>query len=260
MTITDKKIIDFTTEEKIDFMNEFLSLYEERPVQNNQGGMKIPHLFNLYLVLKKLNPKLIVESGIWHGQGTWFMEKVCPDAKIISFDIELSLRSFISDKVEYNQHDITEYDWVDFFEKNSEYTPENTLLFLDDHVNFDTRVDFISNLSFKYVINEDNYPPNQGDCITPKKILESDKYVIDRAGNRQWHIFDDGVKSSLENAIIHYEELSPIYKIDVTRWGDSGDNYKTPEPHFEFNYFNDDKIINELLDYTWICLMEFTSD
>ena len=66
-----------------------------RPIKNNQYGMKIPHLFNLYLVLKKLNPKLIVESGILAGQGTWLMQNACPEAKIISFDITCVTKEII---------------------------------------------------------------------------------------------------------------------------------------------------------------------
>ena len=259
MSFTKQNIIDFTLEEKIGFMESFLVLYNQRPVENNQGGMKIPHLYNLYLILKKLKPKLIVESGVWHGQGTWFMERVCPDAKIISFDIDLSKRHFISEKVEYYQHDFSQFDWEDFFEQKVNYNPSNTLLFLDDHVDFNKRIEKILNSKFKFVVSEDNYPSNQGDCITPKKILESNKYVIDKDGHRQWKKFDENVKLIFEKSIVHYEELSPIYKINVTRWGDSGDIYRTPKPHFRFDFFDDPIIIEEMLYYTWICLMEFTS-
>ena len=252
-----QSIIDFTIEEKVNLMFEFMSLYIMRPIKNNQYGMKIPHLFNLYLVLKKLNPKLIVESGILAGQGTWLMQNACPEAKIISFDITLENLVYKSTEVEYNEHDITDYDWDGFFKANPQYNSENSLLFLDDHVDFHTRIDFILSSPFKYVVDEDNYPPDQGDCATPKKILESKKYVIDVAGNRTWHQFEEGVKSQFENSIAHYEELPPIYRIDKTRWGNSGENYKIPEAHFEFDYFQDDLINQEMFDYTWICFIEF---
>ena len=185
------------------------------------------------------------------------MQNACPDAKIISFDITLDKLVHKSIEVEYNEHDITEYDWDAFFKTNPQYNSENSLLFLDDHVDFDTRIDFISNSPFKYVVNEDNYPTDQGDCVSPKKILESNKYVIDMAGKRIWHEFKDDVKTNFQNSVTYYEELPPIYKIDVTRWDNSGENYKTPQAHFEFDYFQDGLINKEMLDYTWICFMEF---
>ena len=45
-------------------INEFLELYEKRPIENNAGGMSSSHLFWTWYVLKKLNPKNIIESGV----------------------------------------------------------------------------------------------------------------------------------------------------------------------------------------------------
>ena len=36
----------------------FLDIYKNRPVKNNQSGMKIDHCFALFCLLKKIKPSL----------------------------------------------------------------------------------------------------------------------------------------------------------------------------------------------------------
>lgn len=52
-------------------IKDFLDLYENRPINNNLGGMTSTHLFWTWYAAKKLNAKYIVESGVYKGQGTW---------------------------------------------------------------------------------------------------------------------------------------------------------------------------------------------
>ena len=240
-----------------DYMGDFLELYSNKPIDDNTGGMKSPHLFNMYCVLKELNPKLIIESGVWKGQGTWLFEQACPEASIVSFDVNFQNLKYSSDNVQYINNDITSVDWKDVFENNKQFTPDNTLLFLDDHINFLERLSFLQHAPFKKIIFEDNYPPNQGDCISPKKIRECDRCVIDSNGNREWIDIPSDAKELFENVISGYQELPPIYKPDTTRWGDDwGKEYKTDDAHFEFNSLEKDILTDEMYDYTWICYME----
>lgn len=57
----------------VDAVDEFLSLYEHRPIQHNDGGMRTPHMFALWYTCKILQPSVIIESGVWRGQGTWIL-------------------------------------------------------------------------------------------------------------------------------------------------------------------------------------------
>ena len=61
-------------------------------------------------MLKKKNPKNVIESGIWKGQGTWLIENTLPNATIFSIDIDLSIREYISEKVRYFEKDFNEID------------------------------------------------------------------------------------------------------------------------------------------------------
>ena len=68
----DKK---WKSAEITELINEFSELYETRPIKDNSGGMKSPHMFPAWFVVKKLKPKVLIESGVWKGQGTWFNDK-----------------------------------------------------------------------------------------------------------------------------------------------------------------------------------------
>jgi len=60
----------WTREEILTELNEFKNLYENRPIIENEGGMKSPHMFPAWFVVKKLQPKWLIESGVWYGLGT----------------------------------------------------------------------------------------------------------------------------------------------------------------------------------------------
>ena len=80
----------------INYLDEFCELYKLRPIRDNSGGAKFPHMFGLFYILKKLNPKFVIESGVWKGQSTWLIEKTLPKAKIFAIDVKLNKREYIS--------------------------------------------------------------------------------------------------------------------------------------------------------------------
>jgi hypothetical protein len=239
------------------YLEEYLELYKSKPINDNTGGMKSPHMFNMFCLLKELKPKLIIESGVWKGQGTWLFEKASPDSDIICFDVYMKRLLYKSDNAIYVENDFTTIDWDAFFSNNTEYTPENTLLFLDDHVDFIHRLQFLSGSPyFSKVIFEDNYPPTQGDCVSPKKLRECTTCVIDKAGDRSEHVIPKEDIDLFNRTVSYYQELPPLFKPENTRWGDSWESYDTPEPIFELNDNSDKTLIEEMYDYTWIAYME----
>ena len=118
----------------------FLEIYKNRPVKNNQSGMKIDHCFALFCLLKKIKPSYIIESGVWKGQTTWLIKNVLKNSKIFSIDIDLSQRDLIYKNVKYLEKDITKYNW-------SKLDKNKTLIIFDDHVCFSERLNFITNFS-----------------------------------------------------------------------------------------------------------------
>ena len=167
---------------KLNFINKkniqiefkrFYNIYKKRPILDNNNGIKIEHAFYLYLVIKKIRPTLIVESGVFAGQSTWLMEKFCPKGKFFCFDIDLKNLKYKSNKAKYFEFDLTKFDW-------SKINKEKTLIFFDDHVSFYDRLEFSKKNKFKNIVFDDNYPPNIGDCYSFKKILSevNQKYFV----------------------------------------------------------------------------------
>jgi hypothetical protein len=241
---------NLTREKMLELIDEFHELYKTRPITDNNGGMKSGHMFPSWFVIKVLQPKYIIESGVWKGLGTWFFEKASPNSKIISIDPNPGFRVYTSDKVDYRTTDFTLQPWNDV-------DKENTLVFLDDHQNSLQRIKFAKQIGFKHIMVEDNYPYNQGDCYTPKKILSQKNYVIDLAGNKTWYDAKPEDYEYFTKNVTKYIEFPPLFKDKKTRWGDdwSDENYETHEPLLsDIEKYLD--FFNERKDYTWICYLE----
>lgn len=232
-------------------LDEFYNLYNQKPINNNDGGMKSAHMFASWFIIKKTKPKFLIESGVWKGLGTWFFEKASPETKIISIDPELKFREYISPKVKYQSTDFLLTDWS--------FLPTNeTFIFFDDHQNFLERMKCVKKWGFKKIMYEDNYPIQQGDCYTPKKIIANQDFIIDKNGiKNKYQKNNEDFKFFVENVNI-YQEMPPIFKDSKTRWGDEwNENYPTPEPLLQEIDKNKYPVFySEKKDYTWICYME----
>src|SRR5262245_27643486 len=144
-------------------LDEFLVLYARRPIRDNQGGMKAPHMFAVWFMVRKLKPDLIVESGVWKGQGTWLLEQASAGAELFSIDIDLTRREYISERAIYFDRDFSMQDWS--------RASDRSLAFFDDHQSAYDRLQQCKWFGFKNVIFEDNYPPGRGDCYTLKQAF-----------------------------------------------------------------------------------------
>ena len=151
-------------------LTPFLEIYKNRPIKNNQSGMKIDHCFALFCFLNKIKPDYIIESGVWKGQTTWLIKRVLKKSKIFSIDIDLSNREVIYDDVKYLNKDISKYNW-------KKLNKNKTVIIFDDHVCFSKRLDFIKKNKFKHIIFDDNLPNHHISYYTPKMIYER-QYLI----------------------------------------------------------------------------------
>ena len=154
--------------ENVEILNEievFKNLYKQRPIKNNIHGMRFQHMFATYFILKKLNPSFVIESGVYKGQSTWLIENALPNSNILSIDIDLSQREYISKKAKYST--------VDFKNQDFSNIPEDTLVFLDDHVNHYERLQQAKFFNIKNIILEDNYREDKGDFYTFNHALNN---------------------------------------------------------------------------------------
>lgn len=261
--------VPWSREDMIRKLEEFSSLYDDRPIKDNTGGMLSPHMFLIWFALQALKPKVVIESGVWLGQGTWFFEKACPDAQLYCIDPILNRVQYRSDRAEYFDRDFSTIDW-------RQLPKDETVLFFDDHQNAYERVKTAKWFGFKRLIFEDNYPPLQGDCYSLKKAFA-------HLGFKFTPAYSQSLKSKLKRKLLAvlgvtdynyreippndvdaqylrqnlevYYEFPPIFKAERTRWGDlwNDENYPTPEPllsSVEKEY--QQRYMDEAIYYTWM--------
>ena len=168
------KLQDWSIDEIKNELDNFIKIYTERPIRKNEFGMKFPHMFAFYFILKKINPEFVIESGVYKGQSTWLIEKVLPNAKILSIDIKLHLREYISKKAEYSDLDFKFHDLTNI-------NPDKTLAFFDDHQNCLERLKECKWFGIKHVIFEDNYPSYKGDFYSLKQIISGSGYKVNKS-------------------------------------------------------------------------------
>lgn len=147
---------------------KFYKIYQKRPIKTNSGGMLFNKMFAFYYLLKKINPKFVIESGVYRGQTSWLIEKTLPNSKILSIDIDLSKRVYISKKIKYSN--------IDFKHHNFSNLPSNTLAFFDDHQNHIHRLIECKRAGIKNIIFEDNYCFGRGDFYTLRHALNFKGY------------------------------------------------------------------------------------
>ncbi|MEI9996321.1 MAG: hypothetical protein WDM91_17115 [Rhizomicrobium sp.] len=213
---------------------EFFDIYKRRPITSNAGGMLLPHMFATWVFIRESEPEVVLESGIWRGQSTWLIEQAT-NADIISVDLELGNRAYISKRAKYVDIDFSHLDL-------SALPKTKTVLFFDDHVNAFERLMQGRAWGFANFIFEDNYPPGQGDIPSLKQMQQAayDAYGASRvAKTRNWR---DAVKRNLRPLVAKwdyraerydpamlqsalaaldydYEEFPPLKTFPDTRWG-----------------------------------------
>ena len=259
--------VPWTVEDIQNEYEEFKNIYANKPVHDNAGGMKAPHAFACWFMLRKLKPQLIIESGVWKGQGTWLIEQACPDAELICLDIDLSRLVYKSKFATYFEKD---FSLVDF----SGYEKSNSLCFFDDHQNALTRLQQLRWKGFSRAIFEDNYPKLRGDCYSLKKMLGEHGFQKEKAPKSLKILTKSLLRSALgtnnseyippnfthkaeicENLRVYYE-FPPLFKEEHTRWGDKWDfeNYPTKEPILDSQ--RKDELRAESKHYNWMCYVE----
>lgn len=259
----------FSREEMIASLEEFSRLYEQRPIRDNAGGMRSPHLFLTWFLLRTLDPGVVVESGVWRGQGTWLIEKTCPEARLYCIDVDLGNLEYRSERAEYFERDFSTIDWTHL-------PKDQTLLFFDDHQNAYERVKTAKWFGFKHLVFEDNYPAFQGDCYSLKKAFAhaglqfspafSDslrlKYkhvkrrLLSKLGRMEAIPPNDVDAKYLVHNLDVYCELPPVFKGERTRFGSdwNEENYPTPEPLLtSVETEGQRKFLDEAASYTCLC-------
>lgn len=164
---------NFTKEDLYTFLQE---VYDPE-MAYNEGGMHTPDMFTLYLVLKRLQPEVVIESGVYNGFSTKLIRNTLgPDAIIVSLDP----RPF-DETVEYYKDptpntiyhmgpDFKDFESLDL----SPYEGKRILAFFDDHLNQPRRALQCFQKNIRHLVFNDNYPVAGGSHYTFQHLFEKD--------------------------------------------------------------------------------------
>ena len=136
-------------------LREFLEVYEQRPIDDNAGGVSEVGGFTLWYILKRLEPELVVEVGVWKGQTSWLIEMARPGAELICFDPNRKIRVYESDSAAYPVGDFAAH-------RLEVKDPQTAVVFFDDHQDAVKRLCQARRKGFVHLIFDDNYPVGAG--------------------------------------------------------------------------------------------------
>lgn len=135
--------MEWTSKDLISGLEEFVPIYETRPIRNNMFGMGFDHSFGLWFIARWLKPDLMIESGAFKGHSTWVLRQAMPDTRIISVTPrhpEKYLKkgpAYVDPNCTYfagkDFVDFGNVDWRSVMKKHGVTDLSRVLVFFDDH-------------------------------------------------------------------------------------------------------------------------------
>ena len=168
------RVMEFTADDLRTFVRDVW----DDGLAENTGGMGAPDLFTLYVALKTLRPKVVVESGVFNGISTRLIRRVLPEATIICLDPRAIDAFGYVDASERTTYHIAR-DFVDFEKLDlSAYNRDEVLVFFDDHQDAYDRVLQSAAKGITDVFFNDNYPLDSGGHYTleARAELKNERY------------------------------------------------------------------------------------
>lgn len=128
----------------------------------------------LCMLMRVLNPKVVVESGVYHGSSLYTIKASAPQAKVFAFDVTFANLLSRLEGVDYRERD-----WGMDDDVHAE-SPSD-LCFFDDHINNCKRVRQAYERGFRHVIVDDS--PDLGEihnfrypAVPSMSMIENDKW------------------------------------------------------------------------------------
>lgn len=239
---------------RLDLMAEltsFRAVFDARPGFENDGGSSFMHYFALWCIVRSIKPRVIIESGIHAGVGSWFLRQaagrnvrmifISPEAPGVYKDKELTSEYYVDSRF----RDFSKIDWN--MVMPSLRIRSKSLVFFDDHQAGVRRLQEARKLGFKHVVFDDNYLPGLGDNFSPKMVCNPATYdlfnasfrFLDDFGKINYKMTMQMFQKELGNftkAVRVYAEFPPIWS-GPNRFGIPDDIFKkvTMPPLFQTN-------------------------
>ncbi|WZZ62021.1 hypothetical protein YC2023_062128 [Brassica napus] len=258
------KEVEWTSKDLLKALEEFVPIYETRPIKNNMHGMGFDHSFGLWFMARWLKPELMIESGAFKGHSTWVMRQAMPDTPIISLTPrhpEKYLKkgpAYVDGNCTYfagkDFVDFGSVDWKNVLKKHGVKDLNRVLVFFDDHQNELKRIKQALKAGFQHLIFEDNYDTGTGDHYSLRQIC--DQSYIKGGGHSCFKDSDEARirsnrKKFWEKAVDTEELCGP----GETWWGVRGemrDDFNHSNTQISYNqHFQNSRYVESILDVYW---------
>ncbi|CAL4974203.1 unnamed protein product [Urochloa decumbens] len=258
------KTVEWTTKDLLNGLEEFVPIYETRPIKNNMYGMGFDHSFGLWFMVRWLKPDLMIESGAFKGHSTWVLRQAMPNTRIISLSPrhpEKYLKkgpAYVDGNCTYlagkDFVDFGSVDWEKLLRNHGISDPSRVLVFFDDHQSELKRLKQALKAGFQHLIFEDNYDTGTGDHYSLRQIC--DQSYIRGGGHSCFGDSDEArLRSKRKKLWEKAVEIDDLCGKDDAWWGVRGymrDNFNHSNKAISYEeHFQNSRFVESILDVYW---------
>ncbi|HYP57698.1 MAG TPA: hypothetical protein VEQ35_05370 [Beijerinckia sp.] len=155
-------------------VRRFYEAYLDTPFRAAVGGGRFGNLLWLDLIAKSIQPDVIVDSGTHMGGSAWALSQGAPDARIFSFDIDLTRLALKAENVQY-----VEQDWASFdFDKIPRQT---SICLFDEMLDHGKRLSEAAARKFQLAIFSDDFAVFDFRMLHGGRALPKISYLLDKS-------------------------------------------------------------------------------
>ncbi|CAM8891403.1 unnamed protein product [Rhodiola kirilowii] len=258
------KTVEWTSKDLLKGLEEFVPIYETRPIRNNMYGMGFDHSFGLWFIAKWLKPELMIESGAFKGHSTWVLRQAMPDTKIVSLSPrhpEKYLRkgpAYVDKNCTYlagkDFIDFGSVNWKTMMRKHGVSDLSRVLIFFDDHQNELKRIKQALKAGFQHLVFEDNYDTGTGDHYSLRQIC--DQFYIRGGGHSCFKDSDEArIRLKRKGFWDKAVDVNELCGSSEEWWGVRGymrDDFNHSSKAISYgDHFKNSRYVESLLDVYW---------
>ncbi|MCD7452206.1 hypothetical protein HAX54_015488 [Datura stramonium] len=258
------KSVEWTTKDLLEGLEEFVPIYETRPIKNNMYGMGFDHSFGLWFIARWLKPELMIESGAFKGHSTWVLRQAMPDTPIISITPrhpEKYLKkgpAYVDGNCTYfagkDFVDFGSVDWEKVMKKHEIKDQGEVLIFFDDHQNELKRLKQALKAGFRHLVFEDNYDTGTGDHYSFRQMC--DQFYVRGGGHSCFKDSDEArVRSRRKKFWEKAVDIEELCGPGEAWWGVRGqmrDDFNHSNKAITYaEHFQNSRFVESVLDVYW---------
>ncbi|XP_068648741.1 uncharacterized protein [Aristolochia californica] len=260
----DGRTVEWTKKDLLKGLEEFVPIYETRPIKNNVHGMGFDHSFGLWFIARWLKPDLLIESGAFKGHSTWVLRQAMLDTPIISISPRHPAKylakgpAYVDGNCTYYANkdfvDFGNLDWESVLKKHGITDPSRVLVFLDDHQNELKRLKQALNAGFRHLVFEDNYDTGTGDHYSFRQIC--DQFYIRGGGHSCFRDSDEArlrlKRKKFWEKAVHIDELCGPGEAWWGVRGEMRDDFSHKNKKISYSeHFQNSRFVESVLDVYW---------